>query len=621
MSANFQEKRYRVLIERLANEAKTAPRAYRTRVALLAGLGFGVLALLLLLAIGLPLAIVVAMVATGRGFDPRLLFLLVPQAVFASMVLRALWLRFEPPAGYRLSPEDAPELAADIERLRRAAGAPELDEVVIDSDFNAGAATMPRVLGLAGYRHALVIGLPLMRVLDRDELGAVIAHEFGHFRNGHGRFSGWIYRLRLSWYRLVDALARGGASMSRLLLLFFRWYAPYFNAYSFVLAREDEYEADAVSARLVGEEARVSALIRVEHSALWLRRRFLPQLQARMRSHPQPPHAYNALLAAALREAPPIDVARLLACATRENDLEDTHPTLSQRVNAIDAPPALREPGVPAVALLGESLSRIERRLDEIWRDDMREPWALAYAQSRDERERLEAIERRADWTVDECLEHARLVERLRPDVDAGPFFERALAAAPEHAGAHVSAGLLRIDNDDASGAALLRRAMRLDAGAIRPVFERLKEYAHDGTLAPPVVEALAALREEFAQQAVSLSARDGVDEDDELLAHDLDDEALTAVRAALARIAPIAAAWLVRKRLEMVDEIVEKQAHYTLLLTWRGSVASEDSGLKRVLAAWPLPSSVTVFSDSAQRELAKRVRSVCGEPIYRKGR
>jgi hypothetical protein len=33
------------------------------------------------------------------------------------------------------------------------------------------------------------------------------------------------------------------------------------------------------------------------------------------------------------------------------------------------------------------------------------------------------------------------------------------------------------------------------------------------------------------------------------------------------------------------------------------------------------LPSSVTVFSDSAQRELAKRVRSVCGEPIYRKGR
>jgi Zn-dependent protease with chaperone function len=623
MSAKAQQQRYRVLIERLASQAKTAPQAYRTRVALLAALGFGVLALLVLVAVGLPLGIVAALLITGRGFDPWALYLLIPQALFATMVVRALWLRFEPPAGYRLSPEDAPELAADIERLRLEAGAPALDEVVIDSELNAGAASMPRLLGLAGYRHTLVIGLPLMRVLDRDELASVIAHEFGHFRGGHGRFSGWVYRVRLSWFRLVEALASAGGILSLPLLMFFRWYAPYFSAYSFVLAREDEYEADAVSARLVGDAAQVSALIRVEHAAQYLKRRFWPQMQARMRAQSQPSPGYSALLAAALREAPPVDAARMLASTTRENasdnDLEDTHPTLSQRVSAVGAPSALRERGVPAVAMLGEALSRIERRLDDAWREQVRAPWAAVYASANDERVRLDAMERRSDWSPAERLEHARLVDQLRPDFDAASLYERALEAMPDNENANASAyfrvGVLRIDSDNPIGAAHLRRAMQLDAGAVRPVFETLNAYARDGTLTHEVTQALGALREEFAVQALSLTARDGVAEDDDLAAHDLDAAALEALRAALARIEPIGAAWLARKRLDIMGE----PAHYTLLVTWRGSVASETAGLKRVVAALQLPGSVSVFTESEHKAEARRVRALCVEPVYRR--
>jgi Zn-dependent protease with chaperone function len=637
MANTSEQRRYRALIERLAADAKAAPRAYRMRVALLAGVGYGVLATLLLVGLGLPLGIAAALWATGRGFDGWAVYVLLPQAVFAAMLVRALWLRFEPPRGYRLSPEEAPELANEIERLRLAAGAPALDQVVIDSDLNAGAASMPKWLGLFGHRHTLVIGLPLLRALDREELSAVLAHEFGHFRGGHGRFSAWIYRLRLSWFRFADALA-GSGTFAFALLPFFRWYAPYFSAYSFVLAREDEYEADAVSARLVGEAARVSALMRVEHTAQHLKRRFFPQMQARMRSQPQPSPAYNALLAAALRETPPVDAARLLTVAARENDLEDTHPTLPQRVGAVSgdaqsvtmgatasattssigaAAPTLREQGVAAIALLGESLAKIERRLDEIWREDMRAPWAAAYAAAAAERERLDAIERRGEWSVEERLEHARLVERLRPDYDATPLYRRALEAAPDRAAGWVRLGALRIDRDDPGGADDLRRAMRLDVGTIRPIFERLDAFQHDATLAPETAAAIAALREEFASQAASLIARDGVDEDDAFLAHALDETEAAALREALARIPQVGAAWLVRKRLALADE----PAHFTLLVTWRGSVASEDAGLKRIVAAWPLPASVTVFGDSGQRALAKRVREACPEAIYRKGR
>lgn len=615
MAAKASEQRYKALIERLQTQAREAPQAYRTRVALLAALGYAVLGLILLVALGLPIGIVVALLVSGREFDPWALFMLLPMTVFAAMVVRALWLRFDPPPGYRLMPGDAPVLEAEIERLRLAAGAPPLDGVVIDSDLNAGAASLPRLLGLRGDHHYLVIGLPLMRLLDAAELSAVIAHEFGHFRGGHGRFSAWIYRVRLGWFRLAEGMARTGASLARVLLKFFDWYVLYFNAYSFVLAREDEYEADAVSARIAGDAARVSALIRIAHASQWLESRFLPKLQARMRAQPQPPPQYNAMLASSLRELPSIDIDRLLASTERDNDLTDTHPTLPQRVSAVGARPVLRGQEVAAIAMLGESLSRIERKLDETWRSGMKAAWSAQYAAAEPERQRLDALERRGELDAAETLQYAQLVESLRPDLDPLPFYARAVERAPDSATAQFRAAVLRIESGDAAGVAQLRHAMTLDAGAIRPAFEKLKAFERDGTLPAHVAEGLVALRAEFAERAKSLEARDGVASDDDLIEHALDASTLDDLCEALARIEPVGQAWLARKRFDLAEE----PAHYVLLLTWRGSLVSEGPGLKRVVAALKLPGSVSVFTENGHKDEARRVRAFCAEPVYRR--
>lgn len=616
MAAKASEQRYKALIERLQAQSRATPQAYRTRVALLAALGYAALGLILLVALGLPIGILVALLVTGRGFDPMLTFVLLPQTIFAAMVVRALWLRFDAPSGYRLAPGEAPALEAEIERLRIAAGAPPLEAVVIDSDLNAGAASLPRLLGLLGDRHYLVIGLPLMRLLDAAELSAVIAHEFGHFRGGHGRFSAWIYRVRISWYRMVDAMARGGGVLSRLFLKFFEWYVPYFNAYSFVLAREDEYEADAVSARVAGESARVSALLRIAHAAQWIELKFWPKMQARMRAQPQPPVQFNAMLAAALRESPPIDIARLLVSAERENDLTDTHPTLPQRVSAVAATPALREQNIAAIAMLGESLSRIERKLDETWRTEMKAAWATQHAAAEPDRNRLDALERRGELDPAETLQYAQLVESLRPDIDPLRFYQRAIERAPDSAAAQYRTALLRIEAGDVAGVEQLRHAMTLDAGAIRPAFEKLRAYQRDGTLSSDVAAELATLRNAFAERAKLLEARDGVADDDDLIPHDLDATTLDSLCEALTRIDQIGQAWLARKRFDLAEE----PAHYTLLVTWRGSVASEGPGLKRVVAALRLPGSVSVFTESEHKAEARRVRDLCAEPVYQRG-
>lgn len=620
MRETADERRRKARVARLEAESRRAPDAYRRRVALLAALGYVVLGALALLGLGLPVLAVGMMFVTGREWDVQAGIMIVLLLMMGAGVLRALWVPVAPPPGYALWADHVPELAAEIERLRREAGAPPLDGVVIDSDLNAAAVTCPRAFGLLGERRYLVLGLPLLRLLDRDELLAVIAHEFGHFRSGNGRFMAWIYRLRLRWWRMAEAVATSGVLSPLLLSRFFAWYAPHFDAVSFVLAREEEFEADAVARRLVGHAPLATGLIRLEHASAWLDKQLMRPMADRVRAQPKPPLSISAEQARWLRELPPLDVTRVIAAAEREHDVDDTHPVLSKRLAAGEGIPDSVGPGTPAAHLFDAPLlAEIERAVDTQWRERLQARWAEAHAAAEPERRRLADLERDGGPAEADLLAHARLVEILRPEQDPLRTYERVLARLPDNASALFRVGVLRVEAGAPEGVALLVRAMTLDPGAIVPVFERLDAWRRDASVAPALAGALERLREGFAAQAASLQARDGVDADDELVAHDLDADGLQALSGSLRALPQVAEAWLVRKRLDLPGEA----AHYTLLVVWRGSVASEAAGLKRLVAALRLPGSVTVFGDgdSARRALARRVRTVCGTPVYRRGR
>ena len=74
-------------------------------------------------------------------------FALVVLAVAGTVVLRALWIRFVLPEGHDLQPDEAPELRAEVERIREAVGAAPLHGIVINRELNAAAAFVPRGLG------------------------------------------------------------------------------------------------------------------------------------------------------------------------------------------------------------------------------------------------------------------------------------------------------------------------------------------------------------------------------------------------------------------------------------------------------------------------------------------
>src|SRR5687768_18598784 len=70
---------------------------------------------------------------------------------------------------------------------------------------------------------------------------------------------------------------------------FFNWYAPYFAAYSFVLARSREYEADRTSVQLCGKENAAGALIKVQLRDKSLSEEFWPAFFKRAGTEAEPP--------------------------------------------------------------------------------------------------------------------------------------------------------------------------------------------------------------------------------------------------------------------------------------------------------------------------------------------
>lgn len=297
------------------------------------------------------------------------------------LVLRMFLMRIEPPTGRRLTGEEAPRLFRLLDELRTRLKAPRLHEVLITPDFNAAIAQTPRFGLFGGHRNILMLGLPYLFAMPPKELIAVIAHEYGHVAGSHGKLGAWIYRQRRTFGALQEhARARREDDMvngifSSLLDAF----GPYYNAYTFVLSRQDEYEADQVASRFAGAEANASGLIRSTLLRDWIRERFWPQLYAQARDRIQPdfmPYtAMRKIFGATQSEWGTRDL--LIKAFAVDSDVHDTHPCLRERVAAMGLEQELPKPfkTTAAESLLGEQARILAQEFDAAWWKEEKPGW------------------------------------------------------------------------------------------------------------------------------------------------------------------------------------------------------------------------------------------------------
>src|SRR5688572_926563 len=551
------------LVARLTREADARPLWYKARVFLLAMLGYAYVFGILLVLIGI-VAAVIYIVSTGRGL--RLLGdIALPLALFAWFVSKSLWVKIDPPDGRTLRKDEAPRLFAAMEDVTRTLRAPRADVVIVNDEYNAAVSQVPRLGVFGWHRNYLIVGLPLMQAMPPDEWRGVLAHEFSHLSRAHARFGNWIYRVRKTWSQLMERLENerqgGGAWMFK---RFFQWYAPYFAAYTFVLARRDEYEADKLAATVVGPEAMARGFITGGVRSRLLSRKFWRDVDQEVLTTPTPPHDVHTRMAQVLRaELNPEPVRSWI-----EEDLAvetgsaDTHPAHRDRIAAlgVDVRDLIGNGGSPAAPLeltaaehfLGPLATELTVAFDVEWQRNAARWWQDRHERERGEENELAELEQRRETLDDaELWELARLCDARRGADVAEPHLRELLRRIPRHAAAAYTLGYNLLDRDDPEGVGLIETAIDRDRAATAPGSRVIASFLHRQGHADEAERYEARAAKAEAAQAEAQHERESVYKQDSFLPHALEPADLSALTTELAKHRRVKRAWLARKGLK----------------------------------------------------------------------
>lgn len=587
------------LIAEAEESFKRNPAAYRRRLGLLAALGyayiFGVLFFTVLL---------IAACVVGAIFAHALILLLVKTKVIFVLfivfyvLIKALWVRLEAPSGYRLLRRDCPRLFAAIDDLRKRLKAPRIHRIILTPEFNAAISQTPRLGVFGWHRNTLVLGLSLMLGLDKPQLLSVIAHEFGHLSGNHSCFAGWIYRVRMTWLRIMEAFDQAGGWAHLVFGKFFDWYAPWFNAWSFALARANEYEADAVAVAMTSGHDFCGALAQTQVAPQLMQKYYWASVEKQIRDTPEVNSAVYSGLHACLLAQPftPAEVDRLLDRAMRtETGAADTHPALKDRIAPFVH--TVPHPALPAHSaaeeLLGDQLPVILQAFDQKWAAYNRDWWQERHAYLQQSRAKLEQLEqkRQAQELSDEELWNlAAWTEELKPEVDPLPAYQQWVQRHPDHAGGHYAVGRILLAREREEGLTHLEQAMgdfQLTIPACEQAFVFLQGQGNTTQAEAYRVKA----EQHMDLQRRAKAERAGLSAKDKFTAPELGAEWIAYLKEQCQVIPGIKAVWLCRKQVHIFPE----SPIYLLIYTskWGQSADKMD---QRIIKALKMPSEYFVI-------------------------
>jgi len=622
------------LIPSLEKFAAQQPESYKLRVALLAMLGYAYLLFVVLIL----LAIVAVILFYARLNWVVLKILWIP-LVIVGIVLRSLWITLPEPDGAELRRDQAPALFDLIHEVTTKLNGPKIHHVLVTGDFNAAVVQIPQ-FGMFGWlNNYLVVGLPFLRAFTPAEFRAVLAHEVGHLSGKHGRFFGWIYRVRQSWDEVLTRVHYERHYASFLFEPFLKWYAPYLSAYSFVLARAQERHADEYSVELAGRDIAAVTMARSEVKGRKLTDDFWPSFFRQSKEQSKVPRdPFEQMLSGVGQPIGPVNTQKwFFEALSVPTGYADTHPALADRLAAIGY--AKDSPEV--AGLLDEVVKADEQkesaaayylrdlpedflpRQNRLLREQLAPAWSQSHEHNNEAKKQLAKLEEQAtqrSLTVDEQWRRVTLLSQIQDDNAAIPLLQTMVLEHPEHAGAHFALGAILLDQQNVEGVKYLEKAIELGPNIAGDASMRLSGfYFQQGNkeLAETFRQRAAEYfkqEQRLREQAVHFSP------DDKFLPHELSEVVLKEIQAQLQKVRGLSEAFLVRKVLEGSNRV------YVLAVlagySWNEGVSDKHleplfTDLSQVTG---LPSPlVTLPLDLVHGDLIPKFKAVRGASIYKR--
>jgi hypothetical protein len=288
------------------------------------------------------------------------------------------------PEPYTIERGEEPTLHAYVGTLCQVMGAPVPKRIDVTCEVNASASLRAGFLSLLGNDLVLTIGLPLAAGLTLRELTCIMAHEFGHFTQGWAMRLGYIVARINRWFArvaferdawdeqleewradsghvaawVVVAVASLFVWFSRLILKVLMYTGA---AVSSILSRQQEYNADAWSSRVVGSEAAAGLFQRMRVLAL-SEQPVMNEVAGRWSSRQLPDNLVSLYVSA--RDAIPGEVRQALdrAFDKEKTGIFDSHPADRERVAS------LRKIGDAGVLRVDGPATMLFRNFDEVCR-------------------------------------------------------------------------------------------------------------------------------------------------------------------------------------------------------------------------------------------------------------
>jgi Zn-dependent protease with chaperone function len=269
-------------------------------------------------------------------------------------------------ASVAISREQAPELWDQVTALARQVKTRPPTELRLYAAANAEVVEETRLAGLIPVTRRMYLGIPLLVTLPPGQLAAVMGHELGHYARGHTRVGPVCYRARAAADQLLNRLnlatAWGKAPLRTKLL---RWitlrYSEIYSRLSSPVTQDQEFQADAKAAQIMGPQQTAAALCGV-HAVLVAWDSFIAG--ARDEDLEWAPDPFDEFWERWQYHHVRAEAAKMAARAV--HDPFSTHPPIYERltrllgdqaetmatdwVNAPAAPPAATAPEVPLAA-------------------------------------------------------------------------------------------------------------------------------------------------------------------------------------------------------------------------------------------------------------------------------